>query len=772
MRRAVPRRAARPARRADYSGLVAAAGWRRSRRTAARPRRRRRCCRRRRTDRRPARDEPRRRLARRGRRLGRRSLAHAARRRRDRRRPRRARSSSSGRRSSSTCSPTAASTRSRSSCRSSRWSRRPPGSCPLAVAAGTGPRRHRGRRSGSGSSSPSDARAGDPIVVGDQLGHGPLPAGRRVLGRRSSRSCRRSSPSTRPGSPGPRRASATPGIHGPRLRDVRHRADRARARRRSGRWARARDAPRRGHLGRRRRTAGPDRRLPGRRVRRLTRTEAVGCPPVHGTRGGGQFVSETPGTTRSRDGTPIAWFRSGTGPPIVLVHGATADHTAWRTVGPMLGAGHTLYAIDRRGRGASGDTEPYAIGREYEDVAAVVDAVAAAESVPVDVIGHSFGGRVGLGAALLTPNLRRLVVYEGAPAPDGRSFHGEGVMARLEARAAADDRDGLLADFLGNVVGMTPEELAAYRAASTWPARVSGRADGDPRDVGGGRRGGRARALRARSGSRSSRSSAARATRSSRDGTWALDRLLAERPGRRHRRARSTPPTTAIPRPSWPRSASSSTRHYHSTMPDATAPTTPTDRPARHREPAGRRSAVLAGPRGRDRRRERDRARRRQERAAPLPRLPDRPARRPRDVRRGRRPALDRRVAPRRRDAPRPGARAGPRRAPRAATRRPPDGRPADRGVGLGREPGGRLAADPGAGARADRLLAVGARRVRPDPAWPRPDRARPGRSTWPVASSTSSAAERPIRARPGRSTPTSSSGRSTGSTPRRSPPG
>ena len=80
---------------------------------------------------------------------------------------------------------------------------------------------------------------------------------------------------------------------------------------------------------------------------------------------------------------------------------------------------------------------PYAITREYEDLAAVVDAVAAAEGRSVDVVGHSFGGRIGLGAALLTSNLRRLVVYEGAPAPGGRSFHGDAVMDRLEALAAA-----------------------------------------------------------------------------------------------------------------------------------------------------------------------------------------------------------------------------------------------------------------------------------------------------------------------------------------------
>ena len=78
-----------------------------------------------------------------------------------------------------------------------------------------------------------------------------------------------------------------------------------------------------------------------------------------------------------------------------------------------------------------------------------------------------------LGAALLSPNLRRLVVYEGAPAPDGRSFHGTGVMDRLEALAAADDREGLLSFFLASVVGMTPEELAAYRLAPSWPARVA-----------------------------------------------------------------------------------------------------------------------------------------------------------------------------------------------------------------------------------------------------------------------------------------------------------
>lgn len=107
----------------------------------------------------------------------------------------------------------------------------------------------------------------------------------------------------------------------------------------------------------------------------------------------------------SRDGTPIAVYRTGdpAGRPVILVHGTTADHTTFRAIGPRLADAFDLYAIDRRGRGASGDTLPYSIGREFEDVAAVAGAVAEARRRPVDVLGHSYGGRTALGAALLTP---------------------------------------------------------------------------------------------------------------------------------------------------------------------------------------------------------------------------------------------------------------------------------------------------------------------------------------------------------------------------------
>ncbi len=185
-----------------------------------------------------------------------------------------------------------------------------------------------------------------------------------------------------------------------------------------------------------------------------------------------EFGAQAPG------GRPVAIFPSGTGPPLVLVHGATADHTTWRTSGPLLAPRHTLYAIDRRGRGDSAEGrfgEPYEIDREYEDLVAVIDAVAA-DGQAVDVVGHSYGGRIALGAALLTDNLRRLVVYEGAPpVPWGRGYQDAdaGALSRIEALVAAGDRDEALATFMREIVGMPEPDLAAFRADPIWPRRAA-----------------------------------------------------------------------------------------------------------------------------------------------------------------------------------------------------------------------------------------------------------------------------------------------------------
>lgn len=171
----------------------------------------------------------------------------------------------------------------------------------------------------------------------------------------------------------------------------------------------------------------------------------------------------------SADGTPVAYWRSGQGPPLLLVHGATADHsTTWRFVRPLLERHFTVLAMDRRGRGASGDAEPYELRREAEDVAAVVDAIGG----PVHVLGHSYGGLSAIEAALLTTNIDRLVLYEGVPLR-GSDAYDPGIIDRLEEMLAAGDVEGMLIAFYRDVVMMAPEDIELLRGQDeAWQVRL------------------------------------------------------------------------------------------------------------------------------------------------------------------------------------------------------------------------------------------------------------------------------------------------------------
>jgi pimeloyl-ACP methyl ester carboxylesterase len=176
----------------------------------------------------------------------------------------------------------------------------------------------------------------------------------------------------------------------------------------------------------------------------------------------------------SRDGTEIAVWTSGHGPPLVLVHGAVADHTRWRPLLPHLEPHVTVHAMDRRGRGASGDAPGYAIEREFEDVAAVVDAVADASGSAADLYGHSFGGLCAFGGATLTAGIGRLVLYEGWPPADARARElPPGVGGRLDALLAEGNRDAVVETMFREVVLMPDAEITALRAQPAWPARVA-----------------------------------------------------------------------------------------------------------------------------------------------------------------------------------------------------------------------------------------------------------------------------------------------------------
>ena len=170
----------------------------------------------------------------------------------------------------------------------------------------------------------------------------------------------------------------------------------------------------------------------------------------------------------SSDGTRIGCERSGSGSPLVLVHGGTADRTRWAPVVPALARHFTVYAMDRRGRGASGDAAAYALEREFEDVAAVVDAIGG----PVDLLGHSFGGICALGAARRSPNVRRLVLYE--PPPTGvPGTIPPAVADRLAALLASGDRDGVVTTFMREIVRVPPGELETLRSLPAWQGRVA-----------------------------------------------------------------------------------------------------------------------------------------------------------------------------------------------------------------------------------------------------------------------------------------------------------
>ena len=174
----------------------------------------------------------------------------------------------------------------------------------------------------------------------------------------------------------------------------------------------------------------------------------------------------------SRDGTQIGFDRTGDGPPLVLIHGTSADRTRWAPVRPMLEEHYTVYAVDRRGRGLSGDAPKYALEREYEDAAAVIEAVAGAAGSSVDVFGHSYGALVAMEAALQTTHVRRLALYE-PPVPTGVPLYEEGLQGRLETLLERGDREGALVAFFREVVGLSDADMAAMKAAPSWPARIA-----------------------------------------------------------------------------------------------------------------------------------------------------------------------------------------------------------------------------------------------------------------------------------------------------------
>ena len=178
---------------------------------------------------------------------------------------------------------------------------------------------------------------------------------------------------------------------------------------------------------------------------------------------------ETIVTVASRDGTPIAVERCGSGSPLVFVHGSTSDHdTAFRFVIPMLEKYFSIHAMDRRGRGGSGDGPRYALERELEDIAAVVDS--AGESV--NLFGHGFGALLGLEAGLLSPNVRKLGLYEGGVTTSRSTVYPRGTVERMEGHLKEGNRDGVVVTFMRDIINMDTDDLGVLRSQPRWLERL------------------------------------------------------------------------------------------------------------------------------------------------------------------------------------------------------------------------------------------------------------------------------------------------------------
>jgi pimeloyl-ACP methyl ester carboxylesterase len=170
----------------------------------------------------------------------------------------------------------------------------------------------------------------------------------------------------------------------------------------------------------------------------------------------------------SKDGAKIGVFQTGVGRPLLFVHGMVADHRSWLRLAGQLDQNFTIYALDRRGRGGSGDSPEYDFLREVEDVVAVVESI----GEPVSTFGHSLGGLFCLEAALMTAGIDRLILYE-PHLPTGTSSLEPGIFDRLQDLIHHNQLEAAMELFFRAVVRMPEHELEIYRQTPLWEPRLS-----------------------------------------------------------------------------------------------------------------------------------------------------------------------------------------------------------------------------------------------------------------------------------------------------------
>jgi pimeloyl-ACP methyl ester carboxylesterase len=170
-------------------------------------------------------------------------------------------------------------------------------------------------------------------------------------------------------------------------------------------------------------------------------------------------------TTTSADGTTIAFQTYGEGPAIVIVGGATNRKEDWVELAQALAQdGFTGVTYDRRGRGDSADTRPFAVEREVEDLVAVIDAVGA----PAGVHTISSGGAVAYRAIAAGAPIASMSAFETPYRVEGAPLPPADYTEHLQALYDADRRGDMLAYFMTAAVGQPEEAVEQMRQMPFW----------------------------------------------------------------------------------------------------------------------------------------------------------------------------------------------------------------------------------------------------------------------------------------------------------------
>lgn len=166
----------------------------------------------------------------------------------------------------------------------------------------------------------------------------------------------------------------------------------------------------------------------------------------------------------SKDGTNIAFDRLGEGPAVILISGGSVDRSSNAALAALLAEHFTVFNYDRRGRGPSGDTQPYAVQREIEDIEALIEAAGGSAGL----YGSSSGAALGLEAAASGASVSALAMWEPPYFVDDSYPRPPADQVQQYETMLAEGRRGDAAEyFMTKVVGL-PAEFAAFARTQPW----------------------------------------------------------------------------------------------------------------------------------------------------------------------------------------------------------------------------------------------------------------------------------------------------------------